>query len=153
MARDRNNILLTQHPGVRNPLIPGEFVWAGNAATGAAFIEVLGGATAGGGRISTAFSYGDPMPKPIQWVEADQRILGIEIFISEAFNVSGTLTCGDSGDNLRLFGASRIDLTSVGAYSCTNVHAYSVDTLVNAYLIPGFGTSQGKGVITLILET
>lgn len=101
---------------------------------------------------SINFSYGDVTTQTIYQAIAGQRITRVEVVFDTAFNVTSTLSVGDSGDTQRLMDTGQNNPLIGGAWSSHPFHLYASNTNILLTLNAGSGATQGSGSVIVYYE-
>jgi hypothetical protein len=98
------------------------------------------------------FAWGDSTPAPVFTLGADAVIAEVNVWMLEEFDGTGaSVTVGRPSDNDELMDNTEIDPTFQSSFSTRPGKEYSNGEVVNVYITPGAGASQGRGVISIYI--
>lgn len=98
------------------------------------------------------FTYADVSPALIYTIPSLTLVKGVELTIRTGFNGSGpTISVGTAGQPERLLAIADNLPATPGTYAVPVDFDLPAGTAVNLYVSPGFGATQGDGVVLLDL--
>ena len=110
------------------------------------------GPRGGSAQIEKTFAFGDASPATLGTVPAGKLILAVELYITQAFGSTATLSVGDAGNVARLMAVTQNKPSEIGLNETHPGHRYSVDTAVTLTISPGAGATTGAGLVRVSFE-
>lgn len=98
------------------------------------------------------FAWGDATPAPIFTLNSGAVIAEVNVWMLDEFDASGsTITIGKDTDRDDLMDTTEIDPTIKSSFSTRPGKEYLVGEVVNLYIVPGGGCTQGRGVLSVYI--